>query len=113
MSSVGMAVAMPLATREHAAPERIKPVFNEVVGHVWHRIRRSLGSPFIGSPNKGGTKPRLVRRVEVKVVAGHHQYLRRLQCQPARCGGISLRMRLIDADHFAGNKRVPHDAIAA
>ena len=88
-----------------------KSIHDHRVLRIRHRIRRPRRAPLV----RASYERRLVaageRRVQIEVVAGDHHDFRRIELQPLRRGAVGLRPRLVDADHLAGNDRVPVDAV--
>lgn len=83
-----------------------------VVGHVGVGVGRARRPPLVGAGDEGSAQACRMRRVEVEVVAGHHQDALGGQVQPARCRGVGFAVRLVDADHLARDDGVPGEAVA-
>ena len=103
--------------RDGQAPRRSaefrKPVYHNVGCRVGHGIGRPGGSPLVGPAHKGGAIADAAGRIEVEIVARHHQDLARLDGE--KCGGapINIGVQLVDAQHLAADDGVPIDAVAA
>ena len=78
-----------------------KPGDNEVSSRVWHRVGRTAWSPFVGTAHERGPVTLPARRIEVEIVAGHHQDFAGRYAEEL-CGKlVRLRPGLVDAQHLA------------
>ena len=90
-----------------------KPVDHNVGRGVGCGIGRAGGSPLVGSAHKGGAIADAAGRIEVEIVARHHQDLVRLDGHKRGGAPIGIGVRLVNAQHLAWEYGVPIDAVAA
>ena len=79
-----------------------KPVHDYVGRGVGYGIGRAGGSPLVGSAHKGSAIADAAGRIEVEIVARHHQDLVRLDGQKCGSAPIGIGVRLVNAQHLAG-----------
>ena len=84
---------------------------HDVGGRVRYGIRRTGRSPLIGPPHEGGAIADTARRIEVEIVARHHQDFARFDREKPGGAQISFGKRLVDAQHLARDHGIPIDAI--
>ena len=90
-----------------------KSVDHDIGRGVGYGIGRAGGSPLVGSAHEGGAIADAASRIEVEIVARHHQDFVRLDGQKRGGAPIGIGERLVDAQHLAGDHGVPIDAVAA
>lgn len=71
----------------------------------------AAGTPLGRPAHERRAQSRVLCAIQIEVVAGDHQDLRRRQYHPARGRGVRLGVRLVDADHFARDDGIPGKGI--
>jgi len=74
-----------------------KPADHNIGRGVGYGIGRAGGSPLVGSAHKGGAIADAAGRIEVEIVARHHQDLARLDGQKRGGAPIGVGERFVDA----------------
>ena len=101
-----------MASGVEAVGQLRESVDHDVGSRVRYGIRRTGGSPLIGSAHEGGAIADTPRRIEVEIVAGHHQDFTRFDSEEPGRTPIGVGKRLVDAQHFARDHGIPIDAVA-
>ena len=86
-----------LSSRPKKLGKRGEAGDDQIACRLWHWVGRTDGSPFLGAPHEGSAVAFASGRVEIEIVAGHHQDVAGRYGEVFRRKPIGLRTRFIDS----------------